>query len=29
VKNAPLINLNETKGIARDLKQLVVNRLFT
>jgi len=29
VKNAPVINLNDTAGIARDLKQLVVNRLFT
>jgi hypothetical protein len=29
VKNAPMINLHDTNGIARDLKQLVVNRLFT
>ena len=29
VKNAPLINLNDPSGIARDLKQLVTNRLFT
>lgn len=29
VKNAPLIDLNATAGIARDLKQLVTNRLFT
>ena len=25
----PLINLNDPSGIARDLKQLVTNRLFT
>ena len=29
VKNQPVINLNETNGVARDLKQLVTNRLFT
>ena len=29
VKDAPTINLNDPAGIGRDLKQLVVNRLFT
>ena len=29
VKDAPLIDLNDTAGVARDLKQLVTNRLFT
>ena len=29
VKDAPIINLNHTDGIARDLKQVVTNRLFT
>jgi hypothetical protein len=29
VKDAPIINLHNTDGVARDLKQLVTNRLFT
>lgn len=29
VKNAPIIDLHDTAGIARDLKQLAHNRLFT
>lgn len=29
VKDAPLIDLNDTTGVSRDLKGLVVNRLFT
>ena len=29
IPKAPLIDLNGTAGIARDLKQLVTNRLFT
>ena len=29
IKNAPIINLNDKTGIARDLKQLVTHRLFT
>ena len=29
LKDAPLINLNDNAGVARDLKQLVVNRLFS